>query len=35
MGSQFETVEVCNMLATLSMFEWSFSVFSTGFLINE
>lgn len=30
-GSQFETVEVCNMLAALSMLEWSFSVFNTGF----
>jgi len=35
MGSQFETVEVCDMLAALSMFEWSFSVFNTGFLINK
>ena len=34
-GSQFETVEVCDMLATLSMFDWSFSVLSTGFLINK
>ena len=30
-GSHFETVEVCNMLAVLFMFQWSFSVLSTGF----